>query len=148
MHLPPEQVAALRARLDAAGRTLGERELSHRKALAEAERRARLLHGAVGDAIASFQSGLAAAGGPPVSFTVCEPRLDDKHVRSFQVELRRGRHVALVVLKSRGDVTLVGPFHAGKTEGPCQTIPWESQPELFERLGAFLEQFVDEALTP
>jgi hypothetical protein len=49
-------------------------------------------------------------------------------------------------VKSKGDVTLVGPFHAGKTEGPCQSVPWEAQSELLERLGTFLEQFLEEAL--
>lgn len=148
MSLPPEKVSALRARLGALGRTLGERESAHSAALREAERRARLLHGAVRDAVASFQSALADAGGPALTLSVSEPRTDDKHVRAIEIELRRGRNLALIVAKSRGDVTLVGPFHAGKEEGPCQKLAWDVQDELFDRLGEFLERFLGEALTP
>jgi hypothetical protein len=47
-------------------------------------------------------------------------RTDDKHLRSVEFELSRGRYRAIVTAKSRGDVTFVGPFRTGKTEGPAR----------------------------
>lgn len=138
----------LRSRLEALGRSLGQRESAYAPALQEAGRRAADLHQRVSEALAAFRAGYAAGGASPVEITLSTPRLDDKHVRSVELELRRGRHVAIVTVKSRGDVTLVGPFHAGKTEGPCQSIPWDGQPELDLALTAFLERFLEQALTP
>jgi hypothetical protein len=77
-----------------------------------------------------------------------EPRPDDKHLRSVQFDLRRGRHQAIVTVKSRGEVTLVGPFHAGKSEGPCKTFPFDAEVEIEKALGDFLERFLEEAATP
>jgi hypothetical protein len=51
-------------------------------------------------------------------------------------------------VKARGEVTLVGPFHAGKTEGPCKTFPFAAEAELQKALGDFLERFLAEAATP
>jgi hypothetical protein len=79
---------------------------------------------------------------------VGELRVDDKHLRAMEFELRRGRHRAIVTAKSRGEVTLVGPFRAGKAEGPCKSFPFEAPEELRRALGDFLERFVEEAATP
>ncbi len=136
----------LRARLEALGSSLGARESSNAVAQAEAARRAHALHRTISDAVEGFQRSLATSGAHDVVIEVGRPRLDDKHIRAVQIELRRGRHVAIVTVKSKGDVTLVGPFHAGKTEGPCQSVPWEAQSELLDRLGDFLEQFLEAAL--
>jgi hypothetical protein len=65
-----------------------------------------------------------------------------------QFDLRRGRHVALVTVKSGGEVTLVGPFRTGKTEGPWLSFPVDAETELRAALGDFLERFLDEAATP
>jgi hypothetical protein len=138
--------SALRARLESLGSSLGAREAANAEAQAEATRRAEALHRTLTDAIAGFQEALATSGAPAIAIDVGAPRLDDKHVRAVQIELRRGRNVAIVTVKSKGDVTLVGPFHAGKTEGPCQSVPWEAQSELLDRLGSFLEQFLEAAL--
>ncbi|MEN8182314.1 MAG: hypothetical protein ABFS46_07245, partial [Myxococcota bacterium] len=62
--------------------------------------------------------------------------------------LRRGRHQAIVTVKSRGEVTLVGPFRSGKTEGPCRSFPYDAEEELHKALGDFLERFLEEAATP
>jgi 16S rRNA (cytidine1402-2'-O)-methyltransferase len=48
----------------------------------------------------------------------------------------------------RGEVTLVGPFQAGKDEGPCRTFPIESEREIDAALAGFLERFLEEAATP
>ena len=63
-------------------------------------------------------------------------------------DLRRGRHQAIVTVKSRGEVTLVGPFRAGKVEGPCKSFPFDAEPEIEAELGSFLERFLHEAATP
>ena len=59
-----------------------------------------------------------------------------------------GRSRAIVTVKSRGDVTLVGPFRDGKTEGPCRTFPVEAGAPLDEALVEFLEKFIEEAFRP
>ena len=75
-------------------------------------------------------------------------RADDKHLRAAQFDLTRGRYRAIVTARSRGEVTLVGPFHAGKTEGPCLTFPLDAGEDLRTALESFLERFLDEAATP
>ena len=54
----------------------------------------------------------------------------------------------MVSVRSRGDVTLVGPFHAGKAEGPCRSFPIESSAEIDAALADFLESFLEQAATP
>ena len=75
-------------------------------------------------------------------------RADDKHLRAVQFDLTRGRYRAIVTARSRGEVTLVGPFHAGKTEGPCLTFPLDAGDDLRAALASFLERFLEEAATP
>jgi hypothetical protein len=75
-------------------------------------------------------------------------RLDDKHVRAIAFDVRRGRHAGVVTVKSRGEVTLVGPFRSGKTEAPCRTFPWDAQDDIDGALGDFLLRFLEEAVTP
>ena len=130
------------------GRELGEREGAHRADLDEARRRAAALRAAVGDALEGFREAVAAAGAPQLEVRLGELRPDDKHVRAVEFDLARGRHRAIVTVKARGEVTLVGPFHAGKTEGPCKTFPFAADAELQKALGDFLERFLTEAATP
>lgn len=144
----PADYAALRDRLYALGRELGEREAVHAEALAEAWREARRLHGVVSHALGGLHAALAERGGEHLKVALGEPRLDEKHVRAVQFELARGRTVALVSVKSRGEVTLVGPFRSGKTEGPCRTVPWTDASALEDALAAFLELFLEQAMTP
>jgi len=75
-------------------------------------------------------------------------RIDDKHLRSIEFDLSRGRYRAIITAKSRGDVTLVGPFRDGKTEGPCKSFPIDARDEVQGALAAFLESFLEEAATP
>ena len=77
-----------------------------------------------------------------------EPRLDEKHVRSYEFDVRRGRHRALFVWKSRGELTLVGPFRTGKTEGPCRSFPTEAEAEIAAAVVEFVSSFLEEAATP
>jgi hypothetical protein len=140
--------ADLGARLEALGRELGAREAPHRDELARARSVAQKVRDQVADALARFHRAAAAAGAPQIEPTVSEIRPDDKHLRSVQFDLARGRYRAIVTVKARGEVTLVGPFHAGKAEGPCRTFPIGSDAEIEAALAGFLERFLEEAATP
>jgi hypothetical protein len=144
----PRLQSALRERLAGLGRSLGEREAAHASALAAARERAVALRRAVAAGLDAFHAAVAASGAPDLRIELSEPRLDDKHVRAVEFALRRGRTHAIVTVKSRGEVTLVGPFHAGKTEGPCKTFPFDAEVEIERALGDFLERFLEEAAAP
>jgi hypothetical protein len=141
-------MAKLREQLEKLGRELGTREAEHGAALDAARARAASLRAAVAEGLAGFREGAAAAGAPHLDVELGELRLDDKHVRSVEFDLWRGRHRAIVTVKSRGDVTLVGPFHAGKTEGPCKSFPFDAEDEIQKSLADFLDRFLTEAMTP
>ena len=145
---PPPDAADLLGRLAAAGHAIGVREAAHQPALTEARRRCEALRARVAEAIDRFHASATAAGAPHVRIDVGPVRLDEKHVRAIEFEVRRGRHAGVVTVKSRGDVTLVGPFRVGKVEGPCRTFPWDAESDLRKALGDFLEKFLDEAATP
>ena len=144
----PSEGASLRTRLSALGREVGAREVSHAAALEEAFAVAKRVHGLVAGALEAFHAALDAAGIRHLRITLTAPRLDEKHAHAVQFELVRGRAVALVTVKSRGEVTLVGPFWTGKTEGPCQKVPVSDAPALEQALEGFLARFVDEATRP
>jgi hypothetical protein len=135
-------------RLEHLGRELGEREAAHRRGLDEARACAEKIRSRVGSALERFHRGAHAAGAPHLRVSLGEIQIDDKHLRAVEFDLTRGRHRAIVTVKSRGDVTLVGPFHRGKHEGPCRTLPIDAEGEIEVALGAFLECFLAEAATP
>jgi len=147
---PPSAASTdpLRERLAGLGRRIGGREAPHRRALEEARQRAQALHAQVAAALDAFHAGVSEAGGEPLGVEISPVRGDDKHVRAVEFELRRGRHKAIVTVKSRGEVTLVGPFKAGATEGPCATFPFDAERELEAALAGFLERFLEEGATP
>jgi hypothetical protein len=105
---PSEIGSKLRERLESAGRRLGTRESAQREAVAEAQQRAEALHAATAFALAGFHEAASDAGAPHLEVELSPLRVDDKHLRSIEFELRRGRYVAIVTVKSRGEVTLVG----------------------------------------
>ena len=148
--LPPQPAPSspLSERLCALGEALAEREAEHAGALDQAFREAARLRARVAEAVNELHALLAARGMAHLRITLGEPRLDDKHIRAVQFELSRGRTVALVIVKSRGDVTLVGPFRAGKTEGPCESVPWVQASTLELTLADFLERFLELATSP
>jgi hypothetical protein len=146
MTTPPS--ASLRQRIEALGRALGEREAANRPAREAAADHAKALREFVARELDVFHSTAVAAGADHLRIELSEPRVDDKHLQAVEFEIMRGRYRAIVTVKSRGEVTLVGPFHAGKTEGPCRSFPLESSEEIREALGDFLLRFVDEASTP
>ena len=130
------------------GRALGAREAAHRTPLEAARACSRALHARVAEGLVAFHAATAQAGAPHLRLELSEPRLDQKHARAIEFEVRRGRHVGIVTVKARGEVTLVGPFRAGKTEGPCRTFPMDAAAEIEEALGDFLERLALEAATP
>jgi hypothetical protein len=130
------------------GQELGAREAEHRESIAEAWRRAQSLRGEVGAALEAFASAAARAGASQLAVQLGDTRTDDKHLRAVQFDLARGRSRAVVTVKSRGEITLVGPFHAGKAEGPCKSFPYDADDELRAALGEFLEKFLTEAASP
>ena len=138
----------LAARLAAVGRELGAREGEHGAELARARACAEKLHAQVESALEAFHAAAAESGAPHLRIELGAPRSDDKHLRSVQFDVRRGRTRAIVTVKSRGEVTLVGPFHMGKNEGPCKTFPSDASAEIGPALGSFLEDFLREASTP
>ena len=138
----------LGAQLEELGRSLGAREASHRADLERARGEAERLRAQVEAALERFHAAAAEAGAPHLSVALGDIRLDDKHLRAVEFEVSRGRHRAIVVAKSRGELTLVGPFRAGKTEGPCKSFPFEAEAEIQGALAAFLASFLEEAATP
>ena len=139
---------SLRDRMRALGQELAGRESEHRDALAEARQKALALRAVVAEALEGWREAVSAAGAPQLAVSLGELRPDDKHVRAVEFDLARGRHRAVVTVKARGEVTLVGPFHAGKTEGPCKSFPFAAEDEIHKALGDFLERFLNEAATP
>jgi hypothetical protein len=139
---------SLPERLAGVGERIGTREAEHAEALGAARAKAESLHGLVATALEAFQAAAAKAGSSHLEVGLSAPRLDDKHVRSVEFDVTRGRIRAIVTVKSRGEVTLVGPFKAGHSEGPCRSFAWDASPEIEAALGDFLERFLEEAATP
>jgi hypothetical protein len=144
----PPDGQGLEARLAEIGRRIGAREAEHAAALGAARSRAQGLRAEIERAVAAFHASAAQAGAPQLRIALGEVRLDDKHARAVQFDLARGRCAGIVTVKSRGEVTLVGPFQRGKVEGPCLSFPFEAEAELHEALGDFLERFLEEAAHP
>ncbi len=140
--------SSLSDRLARLGKELGDREAEHRDAVAEAWRRAQSLRAEIGVALDAFAAAAARAGAAQLAVQLGDTRTDDKHLRAVQFDMTRGRSRAVVTVKSRGQVTLVGPFHAGKAEGPCKSFPYGAEEELGAALGDFLEKFLAEAANP
>jgi hypothetical protein len=144
----PAGDSELDTRLEALGSQLGEREAVHRADLERARGCVERLRRGVESALERFHAAAAAAGAPHLRVRLSEIRPDDKHLRAVEFDLERGRHRAIVTAKARGDVTLVGPFHRGKTEGPCLSFPMDAEDDLRRALAEFLERFLEEAATP
>ena len=138
----------LAERLEQLGRELGEREAAFAEGHQEARARAEELRADVADALTRFHAAAEKAGAAHLSLDVSPVRVDDKHVRSCEFELIRGRHRAIVTVKSRGEVTLVGPFRVGKPEGPCRSFPLAPSDEFAAAFEGFLASFVEDAATP
>ena len=138
----------LEERLEALGRELAEREVGSAEDLQAARSRAEELRADVVNGLSSFHAAIEGAGAGHLRVQISTVRVDDKHVRSCEFELRRGHHCAIVTVKSRGEVTLVGPFRAGKQEGPCLTFPLAGSQEFAAAFEDFLVSFLTAAAAP
>jgi len=137
----------LNDRIETIAHEVAKREATHREAIAQAHGKAEELHSRVEPAINRFNEILAGSA-PHVRVELSPPRIDDKHLHSVEFDLARGRHRAVITVKSKGEVTLVGPFRAGKQEGPCLSFPVDADEEIEDALGDFLERFLQEAAAP
>jgi len=142
---PPDFPFDLGDRFERLGHALRDREAEHADDLDRARACAARMHATVAKALADFN---AAAGLPQLAVELGEIRTDEKHVRAVEFDMVRGRHRAIVTAKSRGAVTLVGPFQRGETEGPCRRFPFDAGPELQAELADFLEEFLEAAVNP
>jgi len=122
----------LNDRIEAIAHTVAKREATHFEAIAQARRKAEELHGQV----------------DYLQVEVSPPRIDDKHLHAVEFDLERGRHRAVITVKSKGEVTLVGPFRAGKKEGPCRSFPVGADADIADALSDFLAAFLEEACSP
>ena len=139
---------ALAEQLEQMGKRLAERETTHAAKLAQIHQRAVELHERVRVGLEGFHRGSREAGAPHLAVELSAPRIDDKHLHSVQFDLARGRHRVIVTLKSKGEVTLVGPFKAGKQEGPCNSIALDDDPAIDAGLAEVLAEFLEVAFAP
>lgn len=130
------------------GQKLGEREAGHRIAIERVAERSREIYARVREGLDGFHAGCSAAGAEQLVVELSEPRIDDKHLHSVQFDLARGRHRLIVTVKTKGKVTLVGPFKTGKQEGPCRSIALDDDAEIDLALAEVLNVFIEEAFTP
>lgn len=138
---------SLNDRIETLAQAILRREALHAEDLARARAKATQVHEQMSGAIEHFNA-LVADELPELRIAITSPRIDDKHLHAIEFDLERGRHRAIVTVKSKGEVTLVGPFRAGKNEGPCRSFPFDAGPELDDAVGDFLERFLEEAAAP
>ena len=139
---------SLADQLETLGRALGERELAHAAAIEHATQRSKEIHAKVQAGLDGFHSGCREGGAPQLLVDLSTSRTDDKHLHSVQFDLSRGRFRMIVTVKSKGEVTLVGPFKAGKQEGPCRSIPLDDDVAIDLGLSEVLAGFLADAFAP
>ncbi len=137
-------MADLVSRLQELGARLVEREVVQAEGLEAAWRHAREVHALLAAGLERYHD-VVMADAPHLRVDLAEPRVDDKHLHSVEVDLQRGRHRAILTFKSKGEVTLVGPFRAGKDEGPCKSHPLSDPDAVRAASEDFLLRFIEEA---
>ena len=138
----------LAARLEEVARSIGSREQGRADNLQAARSRLGEIRDQVAAALRRFHAAVREAGVPHLRIELSPIRIDEKHLRAVEFEISRGRHRGIVVAKDRGEVTLVGPFRTGKTEGPCRSVAFDAGEEFDALLGDFLAEFCEEAASP
>ena len=139
---------ALIDELEEIGRRLGARETAQGEQRERVQKRATELFERVQRGLDGFHRGMSDAGASHLAVDLSKPRIDDKHLHSMQFDLARGRHRLIVTVKSKGEVTLVGPFKAGKQEGPCKSIPLDDDQAIDAGLSLVLSEFLEQAFSP
>ncbi|MEE3328922.1 MAG: hypothetical protein VX252_16400 [Myxococcota bacterium] len=138
---------ALEESLAELGRQLVAREREHSADLEQASEYAKKLHARVASGLEGFHEEVLPEA-PHLAVLLGEPCVDEKHLHAVQFDLRRGSHRAIFTVKSRGEITLVGPFRVGKKEGPCRSFPTTADAEIGSALEEFVQAFIREAATP
>jgi len=131
---------------------LAGREAGRVEARRAARELADRLHGEAERALEVFRRVTREQGAPHLDLIRLGPvEPDAKSVRAFEFRIRRGRHVAIVVTKDRGEVLMVGPFRRGETEGPCRPVRSDggegSLPDPSAALEALLADLIEAAFT-
>ena len=134
-------------RLTELGRRLVDREAAQADQRARAHRVAVSLHRRAERALKAYHDTVLPSM-PALCVRLSEPRVDDKHLHAVEFDLERGSHRAIVTVKHREEVTLVGPFRLGKTEGPCLSFPVAAESEIEKALDQFLYAFIEAAVSP
>lgn len=145
---PANTGSDLGARLEEIGRAIGAREAGRADPLRVARIRLGEIRDQVEGALRRFHAAASESGAPHLRIELSGIRVDEKHLRAVEFEVSRGRHRGIFVAKDRGEITLVGPFRSGKTEGPCRSLPFESRDAFDPLLENFLAEFLDEAASP
>jgi len=137
----------LNERVEVLARAVAEREAAHAEALGRARARAAALRDRLLPSIETFNR-IVGEASPDLAVTVTPLRTDDKHAHAVEFDLERGRTRAVVTAKSKGQVTLVGPFRTGKDEGPCRSFAFEAEDDIESALADFVERFLEAATAP
>jgi len=133
-------------KLEGIGARLAAREAADAEQMDQVWKRAHQIRTRVEAGLEGFRRGAGEAAPLAVS---CSPvRLDDKHLHAVQFDVARGRHRVIVTLKSKGVVTLVGPFTDGSSEGPCRRIDLDDDAAIDAGLEEVLVAFVERAFAP
>ena len=139
---------ALSDELSEIGKRLAARENEEAAKLEHVRTRAAELHARVKAGLQAFELAAKEAGAPHLAVELSDPRIDDKHLHAVQFDVARGRHRVIVTVKSKGAVTLVGPFKDGKEEGPCKQHEIDDDPGIDAGLSKVLAEFLERAFTP
>ena len=116
--------------IKALGREIGAREAQRSGPKREAHALAVKLRAELAEAVSLFVRTTVSEGADHMDVIAVGPvEPDDKSVRAFQIRITRGRYLAFVVTKDRGEVMLVGPFKRGEPEGPCHAIHLDEGPQ-------------------
>lgn len=139
---------ALADELSEIGRRLASREAEEAAKLQHVRTRAGEIHARVKVGIDAFQKAAGEAGAAHLEVELSDPRIDDKHLHSVQFDVVRGRHRVIVTVKSKGAVTLVGPFKDGKEEGPCKRHDIDDDAGIDAGLSKVLADFLEAGFAP
>ncbi|MCP4035396.1 MAG: hypothetical protein GY733_00540 [bacterium] len=137
---------SLAAKMEQIGARLAEREAGVADQMERVWKRAREIRMRVDAGLEGFRRG--AGDLAQLAVTLSEPRLDEKRLHAVQFDVARGRHRVIVTVKSKGVVTLVGPFKDGSQEGPCKRIDLDDDAAIDAGLEEVLAAFLEDAFAP
>ncbi len=111
-------------RLEQLARELAARDVGLTTTLQEVRETAEQLRGRAHALVEAFKQAARDSDAPHLAHLEVGPvGPDDRHVGCIQFRVARGRWEVVCVGKTKGEVTLVGPFRRGKPEKPCADYP-------------------------